>query len=146
MPFYDRACSACAWTQIDAFERVTCPAPPCPDCGAETTRVWLSKPPNVIGDECDIIQENGFRHPRRFRFKSDRRRALKEAGCQEAVRHVGAKGSDRSKHTINWGARMDAKTLENALALVSRASTTWSEPPLPPVNMHITIVRGEGIG
>jgi hypothetical protein len=145
MPFYDRGC-LCGWRKIDSYETVYPETIACPACGATTERIWISKATNVIGDACDIIQSNGFRHPRRFTSKIERQRALKEAGLSEVVRHVGAPGSDRSRHTTNWAATTDARTLDNARILVSRASTFAGTTPEPPLKMRITHVRGEGIG
>jgi len=146
MPMYDRLCQSCGQQQLDCWEPVTPPECACPTCGASTERAWLSKPSNVIGDEIDQWQENGFRHPQHFRSRIERQRAMKEAGLSEVVRHVGSPGSDTSKHTTNWAATTDARTLENARVLVSRASTYAGSTTAPPIRMRITHVRGEGIG
>ena len=102
MPFYDRACPQCSWKAIDVFEPIAAPAAVCPDCGHITDRVWITKPPNVNGDEIWYTQVNGFATPREFRSKSERRRALKEAGWREADSHVPVQGSDKSPFTRRW--------------------------------------------
>jgi hypothetical protein len=145
MPFYDRKCSACDWQKIDVFERVTPEDVSCPDCSAATDRVWLTKPSNVIGDECDIRQENGFKTVQHFRSKIERKRALKAAGVEECVQHRPMPGTDKSKHTMNW-ATMDSKTLENARILVERQGGFKGNDPAPDVRMRITHVKGDGIG
>lgn len=86
----------------------TDPVPVCGDCGGEMEGFYGqdSKGPAVIGDEMDLMVPHGVCHPdgtpRRFTSKSDLRQALKAAGLQPAVRHVGLPGSDRSPHTTRW--------------------------------------------
>lgn len=79
--------------------------PPCPMCGGPTETLWRSTA-GVIGDECDVWIRHGVCHedgsPRRFTSKSELARAAEEKGLQNAVRHVGEPGSDKSKHTQRW--------------------------------------------
>lgn len=137
MPFYDRGCSSCDWRQEDCYEPVTVSAPHCPTCGNTTERIWISGATNVIGDAIDVWQENGFRHPRHFTSKIERLRALKEAGLREVVKNAGPD----DKHCRPWLA-MDAHTLENAKALVSRNGTAKASEDAPPL-MNIRYVSGE---
>lgn len=140
MPMYDRHCADCGTTRLDCWEPVTCDAPLCYLCLTPMDRVFTGKASNVIGDECEITQENGFRHPRRFTSKIERRRALKEAGLQEVVKNAGPD----DKHCRPWVA-MDAHTLENARILVSRNGTARATTAAPE-KLHISFVAGEGIG
>lgn len=116
MPYYDRLCNRCGWLAVDALEACYADAPACPDCGTLTVRTWLTKPPTAIGDAMDHVQVNGLKEPRRFTSKQERRRWMKENGFREFVRHI-----DGSPHTERW-ATMDALTLANATALVTRAA------------------------
>lgn len=120
MPFYDLGCESCGWREIDAFERVNRDQRPCPACGEPTVRMWTTKPPTAIGDEMDHMQVNGLNQPRRFTSKIEHRRWMKENGYQNVTRHVGEQGSDKSKHTSNWGSRMDPYTAESVRILIER--------------------------
>lgn len=116
---------------------------PCPTCAQPTERIWKGKPPTVIGDACDVTQENGFKEPRHFTSKIERRRALKEAGVEECVQHRPMPGTDKSRHTMNHAQIMDPVTLENARILVSRPGALKGNDALPPVRMRISYVSGE---
>ena len=87
-------------------------------------RVWVTKPASVIGDECDIWQENGFHTPRHFRSKSARARALLEKGLDPHYsKHVTLPGTDKHPETSDWSkGSMDAYTLAAAAILVTRPS------------------------
>lgn len=75
----------------------------------------------IIGDECDVVQENGFHHPTRFTSKSALAKALDEKGLEMRVRHVPIPGSDKSPHTTDWSkGSIDPQTLANVTELVSR--------------------------
>ena len=134
-PLYDRNC-ACGWQAVDVWEAVYTPARACPQCGGDTQRAWLSKPPMVVGDECDFVQRNGLKEPRRFRSKQEHRRWLKANGYVVNDAHVGVPGSDKSPHTTSWAATYDPDTAANVKILIERAftSVTVDEPPL---HMHI---------
>ena len=106
----------------------------CPECGAPTARAWLSKASNVIGDEIDLIQTNGLRHPRRFTSRLEHQRWLKENGYRIKDTHVGEQGSDKSKYTQS-AAIMDPQTLENARYLVTHRQMIDAEEPDEPLNI-----------
>ena len=75
----------------------------------------------AIGDECDIVQENGFRHPTRFTSKRELTRALAANGHEIMVRHKTIPGTDKSPYTTDWSkGSIDAQTLENARVLAER--------------------------
>lgn len=122
MPMYDYRCEQCG-TVYDLLRPIGTEKIECPGCGSlvYAERVWLSKPAAVIGDECDITQENGFRHPQHFRSKSARRKALQAGGLEEMVRHVGVPGTDRSPETSNWAA-IAPGTLEGARLMLERVA------------------------
>ena len=105
MPMYDRKCPNCGVETIDCLEPVNAPAPICP-CGTETERVWLSKPPAAVGDECDVTIRHGLCHPdgspQRFTSKAEIARQAKARGLVNMVRHQGTSGGDRNKHTTRW--------------------------------------------
>lgn len=102
MPNYDRLCGVCGWVAIDVLEPILAPDVACPECAGETKRVWLSAPPNVIGDEMDHLQVNGLRNPRRFRSKQDHKRWLKSEGFIVKDEHKPLAGSDGSPHSSRW--------------------------------------------
>lgn len=86
-----------------------------------------------VGDECDIVQENGFAQPTRFRSKSALKKALDARGLEMRVQHVPIPGSDKSPFTTSW-AGMDATTLQNAADLLDparRTKTTTSTDQTP---------------
>lgn len=129
MPMYDFKCEEDHLSE--ALRPLGTQEIPCPTCGKVATKVWMSHTPAVIGDACDIHQENGFPTVQHFTSKSERRRALKEAGIQEMHRHVGVPGTDKSPHTTLWSA-ISAETLANAKAMLERVggirpSTTTEE-------------------
>lgn len=87
----------------------------CPECGRPFgIGMWPFCPHgvpsfNAIGDECDITQENGFRHPTRFRSKQALKKALAARGLEVKVEHVTVPGSDKSPFTTKWtGVDLDA--------------------------------------
>ncbi len=86
----------------------------------------------AIGDECDIWQENGFRHPRHFTSKKERTRALAANGLEEQIRHVTVPGTDKSPYTTDWSkGSIDAYTLESARVLMSRNGSSQGNDPEP---------------
>ena len=107
MPFYDLTCEN-GHVQIDVMEPVNRPMTMCPQCGAETQRVWLSKPANIVGDEIPggywvkhgICNEDGT--PRKYYSKSEMRREAERRGLVNRVEHVGTRDGDKSKHTTRW--------------------------------------------
>lgn len=119
MPMYDFKCEG--GHEFEALAPVGTEHLRCRHAGCShyADKVWVTNPSNVIGDECDIWQENGFSEMRHFTSKSERLRAIREAGCSEAVRHIGVPGSDKSPHTVSWSA-ISPETLESARALLER--------------------------
>ena len=87
--------------------------------------------PTIIGDACDVWQENGTPVPIHFQSKSDRRVWLKANGLEERVRHVPLPGTDKSPYTTNWSSRVDPYTTENARILMERAfhASPREDPP-----------------
>ena len=128
MPTYDRVCPSCRSEQRDCFEPVSAPVVLCTDCGEPTERAWLAKPANILRDEIDIRQVNGTKEPIRFRSRIERNRWLKQHHYREA-------GDGTSKGSKS-GACIDAQTLANAAALVSRDNRTgWRDPDRAPIGI-----------
>lgn len=123
MPYYDFRCSN--GHTFESLEPVGTGRIPCVDCSAPADKVWLSA--HVRGDECDFVQENGLPHPVRIRSWSEYRRLMKQHGCEQAVRHVGVPGSDKSPHTTNWAA-ISPQTLIDAKAMLERSAGVRSGP------------------
>jgi putative FmdB family regulatory protein len=141
MPNYDRLCPSCGWVAVDVLEPIAAPPVACPDCGAETQRVWLSAPPNVIGDEMDHVQVNGLRHPRRFRSKQEHKRWLKAEGFVIKDEHKPLVGTDKSPHSTRW-ASGGKQWLADAEALAQRNGT--AEGIIPEEEHHWHIRWSEG--
>lgn len=126
IPNYDKRCNICGYTMIDVLEPVNTPRQPCPNrtegqyacdngritfsqpCGGTLERAWLTKPPSVIGDECDVWIKHGICNedgtPRRYRSKAEMRLEAKRRGLINRVEHVGSPGSDKNRHghTTRW--------------------------------------------
>ena len=108
MPMFDRRCDneACGHTRLDCFEHATCEAPACPQCGSPMSRVWLMgvRTVNVIGDEIPggMTLENMGHEPVTVYSKTELKREMAARGLVPFVRHQGAPGSDKSKHTVKW--------------------------------------------
>lgn len=141
MPLFDRLCHGCGWQAIDVMEPVNPGVVTCPACGDPTERAWLTKPSNVIGDECDFVSHNGERHPVRFRSKLEHRRWLKEKGYAIKDEHIGLQGSDKSPHSTKWEGG-GKEWLANAEALAQRHSGIGSKEP-DDEPLHITWRTGE---
>lgn len=76
-------------------------------CRHLAERVWLPGNANsVIGDEIDVEIKHGLCHedgtPRRFRSRTELRKAEQKAGLTNFVEHRPPPGTDRSKHTQRW--------------------------------------------
>lgn len=142
MPNYDRLCNACGWVAIDVLEPIAAPPVACPQCEAETIRVWLTAPPNVIGDEMDHIQVNGLRHPRRFRSKQELARWRKSEGFTVLDEHIPLQGTDKSPHTSRW-ASGGKQWLADAEELARRNGAAEGTTPEEPCEWNITWSTGE---
>jgi hypothetical protein len=111
MPIYDRACApkspdvdACGWRRDDCYEPIVCDVK-CPECGAETERVWRSSmSAGVIPDEYTKpwVAEHLGHEPVTIYSRSQLKREMDARGLQPFVRHTGEPGSDKSKHTSRW--------------------------------------------
>lgn len=131
--------------QIEATRAEMEQAERCPKCDAILVLgSWPFCPhgighSNVNGDEIPggMWQENGFRHPRQFFYKSDLKRALAAEGKEMTVRHVTIPGTDKSPFTTDWSkGSIDAQTLENARILMSRNGSAEGNDPEPePLNV-----------
>ena len=105
----DTRCTSCGAVTVDVLLRdINSGYPVCANCGQPTERVHLGKQAGIIDDSIPggLEIRNGLCHPdgtpRKFYSKSEIARAAKEAGWTNYVEHVGAKGSDKSKHTTRW--------------------------------------------
>ncbi len=60
----------------------------------------------VVSDECDVLVRNGICNedgsPKRYTSKADMAAAAAAKGMVNHVEHIGAQGSDKSKHTVRW--------------------------------------------
>jgi hypothetical protein len=106
-------CGTCGRELIDVFakveERQRLCGTPVQACGGEIPcpgimeRMWMTKPPAVIGDEIDITIRHGLCSedgtPRRYTSKSEIAREAKRRNLYNRVEHRGAKGGDKSKFT-----------------------------------------------
>lgn len=117
MPMYDYQCPN--GHTFESLEKVGVDSVDCPSCCSWARKVWISSPPSVIGDSCNITQENGFKEVQHFTSKAERRRALREQHVEEAVRHIGVPGTDKSPHTQSWAA-IGPNTLADAKAMLER--------------------------
>ena len=102
---YDLKCQSCGREQIDVYEPIQSPIHRC-TCGGPLVRTWLTAPPNIISDECDVWVNHGICNedgtPRHYNPKSEMRAEAKRRGLVNHVEHIGTKGGDRSKHTTRW--------------------------------------------
>lgn len=109
MPMYDRKCTDCNLEQIDLLEAIISPDPRCPKCPGVLIRFWKGGYANgVIADGIPggVEIRNGIcwpdGTPRRYYSHSEMKREADRQGLVNRVRHVGSKGSDKSKHTSRW--------------------------------------------
>lgn len=107
MPMYDRLCDN-GHELIDCWEPITSPVVVCPECAANTTRVWLTKASAVIGD--DIPGGYWVRHgicnpdgtPRKYYTKSEMKKEAERRGLVNRVEHVSPQDTDKARHTTRW--------------------------------------------
>lgn len=84
--------------------------------------------------------ENGFEQPTKFYSHSEHEAALAARGLEIRAKHAG----DHDKIMSNWAAGIDAGTLENARALVSRTkkiTTADAFGDFEPVPITVTDVE-----
>lgn len=78
----------------------------CAHCGGKCVKVFIGKPPSVIGDECDITVKHGLCNPdgspRRYRSKAEMAAEGRRRNLTNAVDHIGAPGSDKNRNTQRW--------------------------------------------
>ena len=107
---YDLLCPRCKAQRIDVLQPIDAPDEWCAQCFDKgrlqvMQRAWLTKPANVIGDECDVWVRHGICNPdgspKRYRSKSEMHRAGKEKHLENRVEHITV-DSDKSKHTSRW--------------------------------------------
>lgn len=101
----DLRCPVCEQEQIDVW--LTDHDYPVCACGTVTERMWKGgSSARVIGDECDVWIKNGICNPdgtpKHYTSKEDIKRAAQASGWENRVEHIGADGSDKSKHTVRW--------------------------------------------
>jgi len=71
-------------------------------------RTWITKPPNVISDECDEWIRHGICHedgsPIHYTSKAEMKRVAAEKGLEHYVEHVPSPGSDKQTKgfTTKW--------------------------------------------
>lgn len=103
---YDRCCNQCGEIYIDMWEPIV-REDPVHACGGVLERVRLpTGRGQVLGDECDVWVKHGICNddgtPKHYTSKKDMREAAQKKGMENHVVHIGAKGSDKSKHTSRW--------------------------------------------
>jgi hypothetical protein len=104
---------------VDQLEKITTPEYPCDAvieddinldtlCEGMMKRVWLQGSANGVVDDSipgGLEIKNALCHPdgtpKRYDSHSDIKRAAAAAGWTNAVTHIGARGSDKSKHTVS---------------------------------------------
>ncbi|MPZ20143.1 MAG: hypothetical protein GEV06_19830 [Luteitalea sp.] len=102
MPLYDVRCTACE-AEVEVFAWTADRLYPCRACGAPveklpTARVSM-RPDSIPGG---LVLENLGSRPVKVESWSERKRIMRDRGLVESVRHVGARGSDKSVHTSRW--------------------------------------------
>lgn len=104
---YDRRCDN-GHELIDCWEPVTVPTVICPECAANTTRVWFAKASAVIQDSIEggvwikhgICNPDGS--PRKYYSKSEMAAEAKRRNVTNVVRHTTKEGTDKSPFTSKW--------------------------------------------
>lgn len=98
---YDQVCTRCDW--INEIEVYPGEHPPCPQCGAETERIYTGGY-GFIGDEIPggMVVENLGHEPVTVYSKSELKFEAEKRGLVQRVQHVGVPGSDKSPNTTRW--------------------------------------------
>lgn len=116
MPTYDVRCPA--GHEAEILARWDDRAVPCIVCDQPTERVW--RPSSVVGDEWSggggRWIENLGDQPVYCQTKSDLQKEMDKRNLRHPDRYVPG-----DKHLSNWGAGIDAYTLESARVLLSRS-------------------------
>jgi len=93
-----------------------------PFCPHEPTKLFVATDEIPGG----MVVENGFEAPIRVYSHSEHRRRLAENGCEIRAKWAGPNDTEMT----NWAAGIDATTLANAAALVSRTKTPKGDVPI----------------
>lgn len=107
MPFYEMKCDVCnrEWVRYSKIDDRNLP---CEECQGTVTQQFKASNYNVIGDDIPggIVIRHGLCNPdgspRKYYSKSEMAKEAERRGLVNAVRHVGDKGSDKSKNTVRW--------------------------------------------
>ena len=120
MPRYDVRCTACGH-EGEILARWDERAVPCAQCGSRTERLWRAAA-NVVTDTIigGQVIETLDHEPMTFYSKQ----AIRDAADARGLRLVDTWAGPGDHYLSNWGAAIDAKTLDNARVLVERGSTT----------------------
>lgn len=106
MPLFDVKCGeGCNYERDDVYVAKAGELPKCPQCGAETVRVWKTFGPAIHGDDKFIggkTFHNIAHEPITVHSRSELKRAMDKHGVRPFVRHQPSQGSDKSKHTSRW--------------------------------------------
>lgn len=103
MPIYEYACPQCS-RAFEALVPVACRNQMlCRVCGCAVNREWrhapTMRPDSIPGG---LVLENLTPQPKRFYSRTEIKDEMRARGVEAKVRHVGAQGSDKSKHTSRW--------------------------------------------
>lgn len=104
MPIRDRICNVCGWMKEDNYEPRTSMDVLCPE-GHKTEIVYAGSSCAIHGDDKFIggmVLENLDNRPVTVYSRSQLKREMQARGLEPAVRHVGERGTDKSKHTSRW--------------------------------------------
>ena len=101
MPLYDFICDN-GHDKRDVLRTMADRNNPCPDCGAPITR--MHRGTNIIPDDIPggMWVENLGPTPVQVFSKSQLRHEAEMRGLAPHVRHVGERGSDKSRFTSRW--------------------------------------------
>jgi hypothetical protein len=137
----------CGWRSVIDVEPGE--HPPCPWCGGETERLWLSGISTFRDDiPGGLTVENYGPHPITFYSHSERRRYMQKQGLRERERFAPMPGTDKDPQGIpNPKGYMDPQTLENARILLTRETAQAGRGPrgCPSlrVRQHVTAASSE---